>query len=132
MRNKIIDKTMGKCAYCGECIKGSATVDHIIPKSIFDHTVFYKVGIPYFLTHLVVGQAENEDNLFAACKTCNEYKSDFSIEVFRGLISKSLHRLQSKSIEYRVAKRFGLLQEKQAVKIEFFFEKLFSEKTNED
>ena len=113
---------MGRCAYCGAHITSGATLDHIIPKSIFDDVVFYKIGVPDFLKHLDVGQAEHEDNLFAACKSCNEYKSDLTIEAFRRAIMRLTQRLHKTSLSYRTAKQFGLLVEQPKTKIEFFFE----------
>ena len=121
---KLEEKTQGKCAYCGVCVIGNSTIDHIIPKSIFDYRVFYKIGVPDFLTHLVMGQSEHEDNLFAACKFCNEYKSDLDIESFRRSVAASVRRLAKKSTEYKVAKRFGLVQEVVPQKIHFYFESI--------
>jgi len=119
---KILDKTMSRCAYCGVYVNGNGTIDHIIPKSIFDHMVFYKIGVPDFLSHLTVGQSDHEDNLFPSCKSCNEYKGDLDIETFRKKVAQSVNRLYKKSIEYRVSKRFGLLVEHPKIKIEFYFE----------
>lgn len=121
---KLEEKTYGKCAYCGIFIIGNSTIDHIIPKSIFDFRVFSKIGVPSFLSHLVMGQSEHEDNLFAACRCCNEYKSDLDIESFRRSITAAVRRLTKKSPEYKVAKRFGLVQELTMPKIHFYFESL--------
>jgi len=123
---RLEEKTQGRCAYCGVYIIGDSTIDHIIPKSIFDYRVFYKVGVPDFLIHLDIGQSEHWDNLFAACKTCNEYKSDLDIETFRKSIARSVIRLIKKSAEYRIAKRFGLVEDKPKIKIEFYFESILT------
>lgn len=120
--NKLEEKTNGRCAYCGVSIVGTSTIDHIIPKSIFDYRVFYKIGVPLFLSHLDIGQSEHEDNLFAACKFCNEHKGDLDIESFRRSIAASVKRLCKKNREYMIAKKFGLVKELSIPNIEFYFE----------
>jgi len=57
-------KTEGFCYYCGASIIPSAfAVDHVIPR--------------------VRGGSDALENLVPACKPCNDYKAQFSLEEYR-------------------------------------------------
>jgi hypothetical protein len=53
---------------------------------------------------------------------CNKWKSCHSLEVFRFEIQQQLKRLNEYSSNFRLAKKYGLVEEKQQ-SILFYFEK---------
>lgn len=63
------------------------------------------------------------ENMMPACASCNINKHGESIEGFRAMIEKFVNSLNSYSTQYKIAKRYGLIQETQA-KVIFYFEKL--------
>lgn len=68
-RIKILNKSNGRCFYCGDDIKkGNCEIDHFLPFSI------HRDG--------------TTDNLVASCKTCNRMKSNGTIEDLRVRLEK--------------------------------------------
>jgi len=131
-RLAIYNKFERHCAYCGEKITyEEMQVDHVIPKRNFVHSIrndkngqeakFIKV--PTFLKHLNEDDVNHNDNLFPACRSCNNRKSTLSLESFRSEIAKQIDRLNKYSTAYRLAKRYNLLKE-QIKPIIFYFETL--------
>ena len=111
-REKIHSKYNGKCAYCGcEISVKQMQVDHIIPQRNFLSHVKNRFRIPYFLTHLTEDDVNHEDNLNPACVVCNKWKSAHDLELFRSELFEQIKRLNSYSSNYRIAKRYGLLEE---------------------
>lgn len=119
-RDKIKKKFKKRCAYCGEKLGEGWNVDHVIPKSNFADTIRENAQ-PEFLKHLKIGDVNHEDNLFPSCSSCNRYKDSYSIRKFRNELSKLVGRLNDRVTIYRIAKRFGLIKERD-IKIVFFFE----------
>ena len=74
-----------------------------------------------FLKHLTVFDQDHIDNLFASCCSCNNYKDTFSLEQFRTEIGHLTERLNSTFTQYKIAKRFGLIEET-GNKVTFYFE----------
>ncbi|MEG1482887.1 MAG: HNH endonuclease signature motif containing protein [Cetobacterium sp.] len=92
----------GHCAYCGcEIEYKEMQVDHIQP--------FYLDG------------KDIKENYRPTCRMCNFYKSTFSVEVFKEQIGLITERLEKEFI-YRMAKKYRLIEEKEA-EIKFYFEK---------
>lgn len=90
-------------------------VDHIKP--------LYRIDdVKTLIVWGVERGTDDFENLMPSCARCNRWKSTFSLEMFRGEISKQLKRVEKVSAGYRMAKDFGLLEEKD-IKIVFFFEK---------
>ena len=70
LKQIILDKTNGLCAYCGtELTLESLTIDHIIP-----------------ISH---GGENDLDNLVPACLSCNNLKASMPLEEFNSLTSSS-------------------------------------------
>ena len=121
-RIEIHSKFNGKCAYCGAEIQlKDMQVDHIIAQRNFIADIQNKFRIPNFLNHLTPLDVNNIDNLHPACRICNKWKSDFDLEFFRRELSEQVNRLNSYSTNYRIAKKYGQIQETVAP-IRFFFE----------
>jgi 5-methylcytosine-specific restriction endonuclease McrA len=120
-RIEILQKTNGRCAYCGEELNGKFQIDHIIPQCNFENYV--KEGkVPPFLTHLTEDDVNHKDNLFASCQPCNRSKGVFTIEGYRKLIEGKPKQLRL-TANYREALRYNLIIEtNQPVK--FYFETL--------
>ena len=56
-----------------------------------------------------------------ACRACNFYKGASSLEVFRGVVA-TLHERLEKQFIYRLAKKYGMVEEKPMVN--FYFEEV--------
>ncbi len=116
VREEVYQKCDGHCGYCGKEIEyKQMQVDHIIPKwHNMSESTADRVGIEK--------GTDDIDNLMPSCARCNKWKSTFSVETFRSQISKQLMRLERDSSNYRLARDFGLLEEKD-INVVFYFEK---------
>jgi 5-methylcytosine-specific restriction endonuclease McrA len=124
-RQIVYDKFNGRCAYCGEAIKiKDMQVDHIIPQSDFLHHVKNKYKVPSFLAHLTEWDVNNIANLHPACRVCNKWKSSHDLEFFRIEVQEQVNRLNSYSANFRMAKKYGLIEEYQKPVI-FYFETVY-------
>ncbi len=97
-------------------------IDHIIPQYNFTQHIHNRFRIPKFLTHLTESDLNHIDNLHPACRVCNKWKSDHDLELFRSELSEQVKRLNLYSSNYRIAKKYGQIQET-IEPIIFFFEK---------
>ena len=124
-RQDIYWKYNGHCGYCGCELKTQSDmqVDHIVPKSSFLWHIKNKHRIPEFLRHLTENDVDNFKNLMPACRICNKWKSAFDLELFRHEISEQIKWLNEYNANYRLAKRYGLIQEIDRPII-FYFEQL--------
>lgn len=122
-RNLILDKTNGRCAYCGCDLPGKFQVDHIMSQCNFEHYIKNNWRIPEFLIHLKLTDVNHIDNLFAACGSCNNYKSIHPLETFRSELGAMRQRLNMRSTHYKISRRFGLIDEIEKP-IVFYFETL--------
>lgn len=95
MKSEIIDKSNGKCFYCG------ITLDDDLIE--FDHVHPFSKG-----------GKDNFENLVAACYLCNSYKSDKTLEEFReSLINfKEKHKKTLVGVGYhvRIARNYEMLE----------------------
>lgn len=122
IREKVYSKFDFKCGYCGENIKiKEMQVDHIIPQSEFKYHLNNKYRIPEFLKHLTLSDVDHIDNLMPSCRVCNKWKNNFDLEFFRNEISEQIKRLNNYSSNYRMAKKYGLVEEIKK-DIKFYFE----------
>ena len=95
-RQSVLDKYNSRCAYCGCDINlKSMQVDHFIPQR--DNLKYTKEQIHSF------------DNLMPSCRSCNNYKSDNSLEIFRYGIQEQINRLRRAKPTFRLAERYGLI-----------------------
>lgn len=123
-RSDILAKTNGRCGYCGVVLDGKFQIDHIVPK--YNFYSYAKSGLlPDFIKHLTPLDVEHADNKMAACCSCNNYKSTFSLEMFREQLGLLVGRVNNTNTIYRIAKRFGQIQETPKPII-FYFETLKS------
>ena len=103
IRIQVYNKYSGHCAYCGcELEYKDMQVDHINP-------LYWHNG------------ANDIENYNPACRTCNFYKSTYTIEKFRERL-QTLHERLEKNFIYRLAKNFGIVKENDAP-VKFYFEK---------
>jgi len=124
LREQVYNKFDGKCGYCGERIKyKEMQVDHIIPQVDFIKHVNTQYKVPKSLKHLTSEDKHNYDNLMPSCRYCNKWKSSFTVDYFRQEIYEQINRLNAYSANYRMAKRYGLLEETLSPII-FYFERL--------
>jgi hypothetical protein len=118
-RDLIFQKFGGKCAYCGcELMKGWH-VDEIEPVRRNQKWVNGK-WVNDGCKH---PERFHIDNQNPACASCNINKHSMSLEEFRKLISGFITHLNERNTQYKIAKRYGLVNETQKP-IEFYFETL--------
>ena len=121
-RSSIYAKFRGHCAYCGQFIQiKDMQVDHVIPQCGFESYLANKFKIPSFLQHLTRSDLNHIDNLFPSCRVCNGWKSTYHIELFRSEIQDQIKRLNERHANYRMAKKYGLLEETDK-SVVFYFE----------
>lgn len=125
-RIEIYEKCNGKCAYCGNDISlKEMQIDHIIPQRNFEMHVKNKYKIPTFLTHLTIDDLNDNDNLLPACRVCNGWKSTYHLDLFRSEIEEQTKRLNERSSNYRMAKKYGLIEETK-IPVVFYFEQFLN------
>lgn len=119
-RQAIFDKFGGHCAYCGCPLQKGWHADHVKPirrRLTYDHSkqkAVYNGDCRY-------PRRNCADNYFPACASCNINKHSMSVEDFRKLVGGFIKSLNRDSTQYRIAKRYGLLQEVEKPVV-FFFE----------
>lgn len=134
IREKVYWKFKGCCSYCGEKILyRSMQVDHMIPQSNYSYDTandrIKDIRIPNFLKHLTAGDVNHIDNLYPACRKCNLFKSDFTLELFRIELQNQLERALKTSSNYRRALQFNQVIETPKPII-FHFEKMLDDPKN--
>lgn len=124
-RKAVYDKCNGHCAYCGQPIEFKAMqVDHVMP--VIRNTKFVPDPKGYGGKRVFDGTYDYPErlcieNCLPACRVCNNYKHTFSLETFRNELGKQLERARKNSANYRMALRYGLIQETPKP-IVFYFE----------
>lgn len=141
-RQLIFSKYGGKCAYCGCDLEKGWHVDELEPcrrKYRFERgrwsdgcvrgmteDEMSEKGIKWIEPRDVFDGYDhperlNIDNQMPACASCNINKHSDSLEDFRSLIQGFVGSLNKSIVQYKIAKRYGLVQE--TVKpIVFYFE----------
>jgi hypothetical protein len=121
VRISTYNKFQGHCAYCGK-------YDHIIPKRNFHWHIKNKFRVPDFLKHLTEFDCNHPDNLFPTCRVCNNWKNTHCLEDFRKELQEQVPRLNLRSANYRIAKKYFLIKET-LNPIIFYFEEYWKNKS---
>jgi len=128
LRKKVFEKSNGHCWYCGCGIaESNFNVDHIEPvrRDVTEHFSGCLLD-GTFKKHKKVTLRNPElntlDNMAPTCRSCNQYKSVYSLEQFRQLLSRQVDSIRRNNSVFRVVERFGLISEKR-IPIVFWFEK---------
>ncbi len=100
-RAELKQKFGGRCAYCGCELGDKWHADHV--KAIYRNSQAD--------TGMDRPENEREDNYFPACPPCNLFKTVWTIEQFRSEIQVQVARARAYSGNFRVAERFGLIEE---------------------
>lgn len=102
-RRAVYDKLDGHCAYCGRIISyEEMQVDHVVS--------LYSSG------------ADELTNMLPACRSCNHYKRNNSLEGWRKMLEATPTTLERDCYTYRQAVRFGVVTPTPK-KVIFYFEK---------
>ncbi len=147
-REIVFNKYGGKCAYCGCVLEKGWHVDELLPcrrknKRIPAHYVLNSTGEPANVRNLSENELTKEnytfvperivsdgyshperlhiDNQNPACASCNINKHSGSLEDFRSLIQGFMKHLNEINTQYKIAKRYGLFEEK-IKPVVFYFE----------
>ena len=75
LRDFIFSRSNGKCSYCGA---KAEEIDHIVPRA--------------------KGGTNSTYNLVAACKSCNQMKSNLSLKEFGKLVGKDFSKIKAKAL----------------------------------
>lgn len=122
-REKVFNKYGGRCAYCGCELTKGWHVDEIEPcRRLYEQE---QVPGEYRWRDKLVGYMYpdrlNIVNQMPACASCNINKHSGSLEEFRSLIAGFMKHLNEISTQYKIAKRYGLVQET-TKPVVFYFE----------
>jgi endonuclease I len=102
IRQQVYEKYSGHCAYCGSKIEyKDMQIDHFNPQ--------------------VFGGSDEMSNLMPACRECNNYKYNYSLEQFRGYLEDVYDSLV-KTQKMRIAERLGIFERKNN-KVKFYYER---------
>lgn len=106
-RKRVFGMFGGRCAYCGcEISLDKFSIDHIV--SLYN------------------GGKDEVENMMPSCNSCNHYKGTMGLEKFRKYLEGITRRLDRDSVTYRIAKRYGLVFERE-VPLKFYFETAISQ-----
>ena len=130
-RELIFNKYKGRCAYCGEELQKGWHVDELLPvvrlwKYKKDENGEYemdKYGCNIKVNYMEYPERLTIDNQMPSCPSCNINKHSLSLEGFRNLIQNFTTSLNRDSTQYKIAKRYGLIEETQK-RVIFYFEKV--------
>ncbi|MDN7419556.1 HNH endonuclease [Burkholderia dolosa] len=111
-REKVRAMYDGRCAYCGDPLPDRWHVDHVAPVIRAVQSRQRDDGS----WKLVSGPAlhperDNAMNYMPACPPCNISKGQMAIEQWRAWLSGHVNSLNSYHPIYRLAKKYGLVQE---------------------
>ena len=107
-REEISLKTNKNCCYCGEALKNSFHIAHIIP----------------FVQLKAKGITDNDfDNYMASCPQCNRFERGGGLEFFREALLEQTKTAFRDSVNYRFALKYNQIKETPC-EIVFYFEKI--------
>ena len=111
-REYIYNKYNGRCAYCGEKLQKGWHVDHLEP---------IKRQVGGGKKYNEYPERDNTKNKLPSCPACNINKHSMSLETFRYIIGNYINSLNNFSPQYRMAKKYGLIEET-GKEVKFYFE----------
>lgn len=126
-RDQVYNKYGGKCAYCGNLLGKRWHIDHLEPvhrvnklKTVYDEAGFF-LERKFVFDKYMHPERDSFSNKMPACASCNINKGSYDLESWRRMIKKYIENLNNLSTPYKMAKRFGLIEEKE-VEVKFYFE----------
>jgi hypothetical protein len=113
----------GRCAYCGELLGERWHADHFEP--VVRGLESKRIDGQWKLvsTNPLYPERNIIENYRPSCPPCNISKHSMTLEVWRSWLAGHVNSLNSYHPVYRLAKRYGLIQETGA-KVEFHFERV--------
>lgn len=123
IRQQLFSKYGGKCAYCGCDLEKGWHADHLNPINRVK-TRRYDRDQDKFITKIITRNPENDrfENMVPSCPPCNNYKSNFTVEQFRQGIKETIESLNRYTMNYKFAKKFGMIEET-GKEVIFYFER---------
>lgn len=114
IRQQVLDKYHCRCAYCGvEIDMKTMQVDHIRSKSSFVYG--WQSEIPAYCIDDIC-------NLNPSCRRCNNFKAGMRVERFRSELQAQVERARERSVNFRMAEKFGQIKITESP-IMFYFER---------
>lgn len=120
----------GLCAYCGEPLGDRWHADHVEPVQRYKPVInkqflgesWKEKGVS---SAVRLDRPENDtfENLMPACAPCNISKGPLRLDAWRDWLTGHVRSLNAHNTPYRLAKKYGLIQETGAP-IVFHFERL--------
>ena len=120
-RQIVHDKYGGRCAYCGCELPKRWHADHIEP--VQRRRVWDKRQAKWLPAGVEHPDREKVDNYNPSCPSCNIIKSSHKLEFFREIIGNFINSLNEYSVQYKFAKKYGLVEET-GKEVKFYFETL--------
>lgn len=110
-REAVYQKCNGHCAYCGKEISiKEMQIDHKIP--IHMEEAYKAIGV----------DLNSFENLLPACRSCNNYKDTFTVDLFRKMIEEQPKIFDRDRPTYRLAVRYRVITPTPHP-VTFYFEK---------
>ena len=118
-REIIYNKFDGKCAYCGDPLQKGWHVDELLPvkrgwrykKDEFGVHLTDENGRNIQEKYVEHPERFNIDNQMPSCPSCNINKHSGTLDEFRNLIQGFQKHLNEVSTQYKIAKRYGMVEE---------------------
>jgi 5-methylcytosine-specific restriction endonuclease McrA len=124
-RQTVLNKSGGRCWYCGKVLKKIWHVDHLKPiRRITYYNRHEKKRKP--TGRLRCPENDVFSNLVPSCPVCNKWKSDMTIEDFRKSLTQLVRSVQNHT-NVRMAMLYGIVEVREFV-VKFWFEKHINEK----
>ena len=116
----IWEKYNRHCAYCGCGLEyKDMQVDHLESVWKYEFNKLHHCSVPE-------EQLNSIENYMPSCRACNFYKGAWDLEKFRDNLSTMLYRNLAKNFNYKLLKKYGLIEE-HIHEVKFYFEKIESE-----
>lgn len=131
-REVVFNKFGGRCAYCGCKLAKGWHVDELKPvirgwsyiKDEYGDRIWDSEKGDYLKERTMLHPERlHIDNQMPACSSCNIQKGSNTLEGFRNSIFQFINSLNQYSTQYKIAKRYGLVEEKPKPVV-FYFEKV--------